>query len=191
MKLCLILPLVLATTSLAWGENEIGFIERFALAPDREKVLTELVPGTEDYYFFHALHYQNTRQAPKLAAILDTWLKRYPTSQQRKVIENREALLAYDADPKRTLDFLKRFFNLQFNHVQDRRDQKPDLPSDLDQARIARDAYRKIALIDDNLSKCSDEELAQLSSTKSPFVPPKYAHCWPESRVPPSQAWWN
>jgi hypothetical protein len=164
MKLRLLFPLVLATVSLARGDNEIGFIERFALAPDREKVLTELVPGTEDYYFFHALHYQNTRQAPKLATILDSWRKRYPdpSSQRRKVIENREALLAYDADPKRTLDFLKRFFNLQFNHVQDRRDQKPDLPSELDQTRIARDAFRKIALADDDLSKCDDEELAQL-----------------------------
>jgi hypothetical protein len=60
MKLRLLLPLVIATASFARGDNEVGFIERFALAADREKVLTELVPGTEDYYFFHALHYQNT-----------------------------------------------------------------------------------------------------------------------------------
>lgn len=171
MKLRLLLPLVLATVSFARGDNEIGFIERFALAPDREKVLTELVPGTEDYYFFHALHYQNTRQAPKLAAILDPWKKRYPNSERRKVIENREALLAYDADPQRTLQFLKTFFNLQFNHVQDRRDQKPDLPSELDQTRIARDAFRKIALADDDLSKCTDDELPQLVADKVPLRP--------------------
>jgi hypothetical protein len=58
-------------------------------------------------------------------AILDPWKKRYPNSEKRKVIENREALLAYDTDPKRTLEFLKRFFNLQFNHVQDRRIKNP------------------------------------------------------------------
>jgi hypothetical protein len=171
MKLRLLLPLVLAAASLARGDNEVGFIERFALAPDREKVLTELVPGTEDYYFFHALHYQNTRQAPKLASVLDGWKKRYPGSEQRKIIENREALLVYDADPQRTLEFLKRFFNLQFNHVQDRRDQKPDLPSELEQARIGRDAFRKIALVDDDLSKCNDEELAQLVIDKVALRP--------------------
>jgi len=63
----------LATTLVlpvcSWAENEIGFIEKFALAPDRAKVLSELVPGTEDYYFFHALHYQNTRDAAKLALL--------------------------------------------------------------------------------------------------------------------------
>lgn len=171
MKLRLLLPLVLLAAPLARGDNEIGFIERFALASDREKVLTELVPGTEDYYFFHALHYQNSRQAPKLTATLDAWKKRYPNSQRRKVIENREALLAYDADPQKTLDFLKRFFNLQFNHVQDRRDQKPDLPTELDQARIGRDAFRKIALVDDDLSKCGDEELAQLVIDKVQLRP--------------------
>ncbi|MEI7956767.1 MAG: hypothetical protein WCJ66_16505, partial [Verrucomicrobiota bacterium] len=42
----------------ARAENEIGFIERFALAADREKALGELVPGSEDYYFYHCLHYQ-------------------------------------------------------------------------------------------------------------------------------------
>ena len=31
------------------AENEIGFIERFALAADRQAALGELVPGSEDY----------------------------------------------------------------------------------------------------------------------------------------------
>ena len=69
MKLrSLILPL-LAFTVAARAENEVGFIERFALAADREKALAELVPGTEDYYFFYSLHYQNSKQAPKLAGM--------------------------------------------------------------------------------------------------------------------------
>jgi hypothetical protein len=123
------------------AENEIGFIERFALAADREKVLSELVPGTEDYYFFYALQYQNTKQAPKLAGMLDQWRKRYPDSARRKIIENREALLAYDTDPQRTLTWLKNTLNLQFNHVQEARDQKPNLPTQLDAAAIARDVF--------------------------------------------------
>jgi hypothetical protein len=144
------------------AENEIGYIERFALAADREKVLTELVPGTEDYYFFHALHFQNTKQAPKLASVLDQWRKRFPDSARRKVIENREALLAYDTDPQRTLKFLRDTLNLQFNHVQEARDQKPNLPTQLDAAAVARDAFRKVALQDDDLGKFSPEALAEL-----------------------------
>ena len=40
--------------------GEIGFIEKFSLAEDRTVPLDELVPGTEDYYFYHCLHYQHT-----------------------------------------------------------------------------------------------------------------------------------
>ncbi|HET6408860.1 MAG TPA: hypothetical protein VFG14_13325, partial [Chthoniobacteraceae bacterium] len=169
MKLRLLLPLLFATASLVRGDNDIGFIERFALAPDRDRILTELVPNTEDYYFFHCLHYQNTKQPARLAPILEGWKKRYPNSQQLKIMENREALLAYDADPHRTLEFLKRFFNLQFNHVQDRRDQKPDLPTELDQARISRDAFLKTVLADDHLPGCNAEILAQIVAEKVPL----------------------
>src|SRR5438105_14344504 len=103
----LFLFVLVFTSPLAWAENEIGFIEKFALAPDREKVLGELIPGSEEYYFFHALHYQNTTQAQKLAAIMQQWAKRFPDSQQRKIIENRAAILGYDADPQATLKFLR------------------------------------------------------------------------------------
>ncbi|MEM9657472.1 MAG: hypothetical protein AAF961_03840, partial [Planctomycetota bacterium] len=44
------------------ASDAIGFVETFALADDREKALEELAPGTEEYYFYHALHYQNSNQ---------------------------------------------------------------------------------------------------------------------------------
>ncbi|HIF01065.1 MAG TPA: hypothetical protein EYG03_14990 [Planctomycetes bacterium] len=37
------------------------FLERFALAKDRDTVLKDLIPGTQEYYYFHCLHYQNTQ----------------------------------------------------------------------------------------------------------------------------------
>ncbi|KAB2660232.1 MAG: hypothetical protein DVB31_14450, partial [Verrucomicrobia bacterium] len=111
------------------GQNEIGFVEKFALSADREATLAQLVPGTEDYYFFHALHYQSTGRKEKLAAILEAWGKRFPGSERRAIIENREALLAYDADPQRTLRFLRERLGLRFDHVQEIRDRKPDLPT--------------------------------------------------------------
>jgi hypothetical protein len=44
------------------ADNEIGFIEKFALAADRSSVLSQLIPGSEEYYFFHALHFQTPRK---------------------------------------------------------------------------------------------------------------------------------
>ncbi len=37
------------------AENEIGFLETFALAPKRAEALAELIPGTEDHYYYSAL----------------------------------------------------------------------------------------------------------------------------------------
>jgi hypothetical protein len=144
------------------AENEIGFIEKFALAPDREKVLGELIPGSEEYYFFHALHYQNTAQTEKLKAIMQQWAKRFPDSEQRKIIENRAAILGYDADPQATLKFLRERLHLQFNHVQEARDKKPDLPSVLDPKLVAREVFEREALTHDDLGTATDAALEQL-----------------------------
>jgi len=154
--------------TVSWAENEIGYIEKFALAPDREKVLGELVPGSEDYYFFHALHYQNTRNAAKLAGILEQWKTRFPDeSQKRRVIENRAALLDYNASPQRTLAYLKERLGVRFNHQQEVRDKKPNLPSTLDPKRIARDVFEKNALANNgDLSVFSDTALESLVANK-------------------------
>src|SRR5687768_14995608 len=116
----------LLSPAMSFAENEIGFIEKFALARDREQALSQLIPGSEDFYYFHALHHQNSEQKEKLAATMRDWAARFPQSDRRKVIENRSALLNYGADPQATLVFLKERLNLQFNHQQQVRDQKPD-----------------------------------------------------------------
>jgi hypothetical protein len=56
---------------------------------------------------------------------------------------------------------------LQFNHVQEVRDKRPDLPTTLDQARIARDVFLKEALQNDNLSGLADDELERLVRDKN------------------------
>ena len=50
--------------------GEIGFLEDFALAKDRAAVLKQLIPGSEEYYYYHCLHYQNTEQFDKVDAML-------------------------------------------------------------------------------------------------------------------------
>ena len=136
--------------TMNWAANEIGFIEKFALAPDREKVLGELVPGSEDYYFFHALHYQNTRNEAKLAETLAQWQKRFPDeTPRRRIIENREALLDYDATPQKTLAYLKERLGVAFNDQREVRDQKPDLPVTLDPKLVAREVFERDSLAND------------------------------------------
>ena len=111
------------------ADNEVGFIERFALAPDRAAVLDQLVPGTEDYYHFHALHYEQTGQVDRLKTLLESWAARFPESARRQVIENRQALLAYGTDPDQTIRWLRDRLNPRLDHIRIVPDQKPGLPT--------------------------------------------------------------
>lgn len=162
--------LALLSPTLLRADTEIGFIEKFALARDREQVLSQLIPGSEDYYYFHALHYENTRQKEKLSTTMREWAVRFPASERRKVIENREALLNYDTNPQATLEFLKRRLNLRFEHQQQARDQKPDLPTALDPAKIAREVFQRRALSDaDHLGESTDQALETFVREKVPL----------------------
>jgi hypothetical protein len=177
----LIHPALAATTWLACiaplaalrAENEVGFIEKFALAADREKALGELVPGSEDYYFFHSLHYQSTRNEAKFKEFMGQWRKRSPDeNSRRRIIENRQALLAYDTNPQQTLDYLKRQLGVTHNHQQEVRDQKPNLPSVLDPKRVVRDVFERDALANNqSLSGLSQSALETLVRNKVGLTP--------------------
>jgi len=167
------LALALLFPFAALADNEIGFIERFALAADREKALGELVPGSEEYYFFHALHFQNVRDTAQLNDILNQWRKRTPNeNSQRRIIENREAIVNYERDPQATLKYLIERLGIRHDHQQEVRDKKPDLPTQLDQARIAREVFLNDALKNDrSLQSLSQEALAALIRDQVPLTP--------------------
>ena len=153
------------------ADTDLGFIETFALAPDREATLGQLVPGTEDYYFFHALHYQSSGQKQKFSEMLTQWATRFPNSEQRPMLENREALLAYGTDPQKTLQHLRDRLGLQFNHVQELPDQKPDLPTALTPSMISRERFLSILATGNQLGALSDAEVERLLEDPTAALP--------------------
>ena len=54
---------------------EIGFVEEFALSTNREAAIRQLVPGTDDYYFYTCLQLQNTGQLAKVDPLVTQWVK--------------------------------------------------------------------------------------------------------------------
>ena len=133
--------------------DEIGFIEKYALASDREAVLKELIPGTEDYYYFHCLHYQNLEQFDKVDAMLNKWIKSYnyqyragqSISRKAREIVNRQMLLTYSQNPTRTLSYLQAFLKLNFNHQRESLDGST-LPSVLNPVLVSRKTLTERAL---------------------------------------------
>ena len=99
--LAAIISLSLATTTMA---EPIGLMERYALADDRQSMLAELIPGSEDYFFYHCLHYQTSGQLERAETILRDWLAEHK-GRETPVISgmlDRQRLLTYGDSPQRT-----------------------------------------------------------------------------------------
>ncbi|HNY26354.1 MAG TPA: hypothetical protein PKH31_03130, partial [Candidatus Sumerlaeota bacterium] len=73
----------------AFAGEEIGFPEKFALAENRTEALNQLVPGTEDHYFYTSLHLQNQGKLTEVDTLLKPWIERYGRTPRVQEIENR------------------------------------------------------------------------------------------------------
>lgn len=126
--------------------GEIGFVEDFALAPDRAAALKQLVPGTDDYYYYHALHLLNTQQHDKARELLAPWLERHNRTPRWVEIETRLSLLTYGKDPAKTLDFLRQRLGLRFDHQKETVGAAPSLPTAFNAELYSRNALLRRAL---------------------------------------------
>ena len=119
----------------------LSFLEKFAISENREDALKELIPGTREYYYYHALHAQNQGDALELKRIIGLWIKRYGNSSQVKEIQNRQALLDFEKDPEQTYSHLKNELRPNFNHSRLIEGRKPTHPTKLDPDAIGYDNF--------------------------------------------------
>lgn len=124
---------------LAADAGEIQFVEDFSLAKDRSAPLKQLIPGTEDHYYYHCLHHQNLEQFDQAAELLAAWIKRHGYTARVHEIGNRQVLLTYRKNPAATLDHIRRRLGVQFNHQREVVGERPNLPTALDPKAIARE----------------------------------------------------
>lgn len=135
---CLVRVTLAATQAQA---QEIGYVEDFALATSRAEALKSLIPGTDDFYYYHSLHYQQTEQFQKVDELLPQWVQKHGHNQRVQEILNRQALLLYPKDPQRALNRIRERLNLHFPHQKEVIGAKPNLPTALDDKQVTRDAF--------------------------------------------------
>ncbi|MEZ0385958.1 MAG: hypothetical protein ACAI34_02735, partial [Verrucomicrobium sp.] len=76
--------------------------------------------------------------------------------------------LTYGTDPQQTLKYLQDKFGVEFNHTQEARDKKPDLPSTLAADLVSRTAFERASLYNNpNLAGFTQESLAALVRQKA------------------------
>ena len=142
LVLCSVLFAIVLSNSCKADDS---FLERFALAEDRDAVLKELIPGTQEYYYFHCLHHQNLQQYDRVESLLKKWIARYKRGGLINEIRYRQAVLTYDRNPQKSLEFIRAQCGLLFNHQRDTPNAEPDLPESLNQNLISRERLLKQA----------------------------------------------
>ncbi len=136
--------LVLAAVTARAGD--IGFIEDYALAKDKGTALKQLIPGTEDYYYYHGLYYLTTEQYEKAEALWKPWHERFGQSARLTEIQTRHALLTYPKNPQKSLQYLRNRLGVTYNHQRVVPGAAVNLPTTLGAAQIARARLKEYSL---------------------------------------------
>jgi hypothetical protein len=143
---------VLAVVLLAaqgWSKlqaQQTLYVEDFVLSADRSKSLQTLVPGTEDYYYYHALDQQLREQYGPVDEWLKQWIEKYGITDRVKEMQLRQAILRYPSQPRESLDFIIRSLGLSFDHQRRIPPAEQKLPVRLDPHLLADEKLLERAL---------------------------------------------
>jgi hypothetical protein len=116
---------------------EIGFAEEFALSTERARTLDQLIPGSEEHFFYSCLLAQHEGRLDAVPPLLAAWIEGHGRSARVVEIETRQALLLYERDPAATFRFVRERLGLSFDHQRVVPGAIPDVPTRLDQAAIS------------------------------------------------------
>jgi len=152
---------------------EIGFVETFALADDRAAALEQLVPGTEEFYFFRCLHLLATERFAEVEPLLAEWIKTHGETPGVDEIRARKALLSFAADPPATADFLVASLGLSFDHERVVPGAEPQLPTALAPEQVSADAWARRASdsAPGTLDGWKDPALRRIAAGMEPAAP--------------------
>lgn len=144
-----------------------GFAESYALAKDRAEVVASLIPGTEDWYYYHCRERLDARDFATVRQVLPTWIKRHGHTARVIEIENREVLLSFGDNQERTYQFLRDRLGTQFSHQRIVPGQRSDLPTRLDPNLVSPATLTQRALNNhrNTVDGFTDRALAALASS--------------------------
>ncbi len=143
--------------------QQINFLEKYALAADRDVPLNDLIPGSQEYFYFHTLRNQTTGRLAEAEAALEQWAllpNRTPAYDQ---MLNRQRLLTYSSNPQKTIEHLRQQLGFNLDHAPPQADRAKDLSTRLDPSVHVRQRLLDQAIKNDpTLSSITDAGLYEI-----------------------------
>lgn len=133
--------------------RDLDFLENFALAEDRAAQLFQLVPGSDQAFYYQCLLYQQQGRLKEAALLLDRWQKDRSRPGTHLLFNNmklRQLLLNYDLDPAVSLPLLRDELDLSFTGRVSQAQNQTRLPSRIKPDQISWDSLKRKFLQDGN-----------------------------------------
>jgi hypothetical protein len=143
---------------------DLDTLEAFALADDRERVLEQLIPGTEDHYHHRCLllgQRGGEGDWEELARLLRAWADKHGRTTRFQQTVDRVALLRWDAEPEESAEHLRRRLGVRHDHQQVVEGKATSYPTRLDGEALSRRAREEARSYSD-LSTATDLGLERL-----------------------------
>jgi hypothetical protein len=142
---CRLVLLALAAATPLAQDASLELAEDYALAEDRGQVVARLLAGSEDWYEYGCREKQAAGDLAAVEPLLKAWIERYGRTERAAEVERRQALLGFERDPAATWAYLRRELGLRFDDRREAGGQPSPLPTRLDPALLAREAWTRRA----------------------------------------------
>ena len=133
--------------------------EGYALGADRAAFLEQLIPGSDDAYYYQCLELQHQGQLDGVEPLVETWVERHGRGQRVREIERRQLLLRWNGDAR---EAFRREYGLSFTHQPDLPGAEAVLPTALDPQLTDPDWLLREAFRRDGVSGIHDGALERL-----------------------------
>jgi len=147
MNLCVFASFTALLSSSALADFQSPLDEQWVLSKDKSGFLKTLTPGTDNYFFYHALHQQQSGQTELFRKTMNDWLGLHKSGTipgpRAAQLLNRQTLLDYEAGVTGANEALRKVFDLSQPKTRTDLVERKELPSTLNPDDISSAAFVK------------------------------------------------
>lgn len=146
----------------------------FGLSDDRAKLIDDLAPGSPERLYFRCLQHQHRGEWDAAQAVLDEWDLQGRGGSGYAELVRRQALLAWNHDPERSQEHVRRALGVHFGHEREVEDEADRYPSALDPSRVTWSALSRGEVQGEGLSGLSPLGVERLARAVAAGEAPRW-----------------